>query len=78
MIVDCHTHINCPSRDIDTAEHLEACEKVDACIVLASGQSGSTEANKEISKYVKGHRKMVGFAVVNPVEDKIATRNMAW
>ena len=76
MIVDCHTHINCPSRDIDTAEHLEACEKVDTCIVLASGQGGSSEANKEISKYVKGHRKMVGFAVVNPAEDKIGTRNI--
>ncbi len=74
MIVDCHTHINCPSREIDAAEHLEACEKVSACIVLASGDGA--EVNKEVSKYVKSHRKMVGFAVVNPAEDNASTRNV--
>lgn len=73
LIVDCHTHINSPSREIDAAEHLEACEKVDACIVLASGDDNA-EVNKEVGKYVKGRRKMVGFAMVNPAEDKVGTR----
>lgn len=73
LIVDCHTHINCPSREIDAAEHLEACEKVDACIVLACGEGDNAEVNKEVGKYVKGRRKMIGFAVVNPAEDKIGT-----
>jgi predicted TIM-barrel fold metal-dependent hydrolase len=76
LIVDCHTHINCPSREIDAAEHLEACEKVDACIVLACGAGSNAEVNKEVGKYVKGSRKMVGFAIINPAEDKIGTRNI--
>ncbi|HIJ70060.1 MAG TPA: amidohydrolase family protein [Planctomycetes bacterium] len=74
MIVDCHTHISSPSSEIDVAEHLEACEKVDACIVLARGPGDSAEVNKEVSKYVKGRRKLVGFAIINPTRDKVGTR----
>jgi len=35
MIVDCHTHINCPGDDVDPSGHLAATETVDSCIVLA-------------------------------------------
>jgi len=76
LIVDCHTHINSPSREIDAAEHLEACEKVDACFVLACGAGDNAETNKEVGKYVKGRRKIFGFAMINPAEDKIGTRHI--
>jgi len=44
--------------------------------VLASGQAGSAEANKETSKYISQHRKTVGFAAVNPAEDGIGAKTI--
>ena len=35
MIVDCHTHVSFAMDDVETSEHLQAAETVDACIVLA-------------------------------------------
>lgn len=76
MIVDCHTHINNPSQTIETVEHLDACEKIDACIVLTRNRPESAGANKEVSHYVKEHSKMVGFAAINPIEDKISVKKI--
>ena len=73
MIIDCHTHINCPSGSIDTAGHSEACQKVDGCIVLAQ-RGGSTADNKKVSSYVSGKPEMAGFAVFNPLEDKLTPK----
>jgi len=88
MIVDCHTHINCALDDVETSEHLASAETVDACIVLATADgppgygSGlrrdkSEEVNKELAEYVNKHKeKMVGFAVVEPIKDKIGVNNL--
>ncbi len=71
MIVDCHTHINCPSSEIDTTEHIDACRKVDAGIVLAVGRDNGLEASRELGEYVKKHPKLVGFASLNPLRDPV-------
>jgi len=76
MIFDCHTHINSPLSEIETAEHLEACEKVDVSIVLTTTGQQRQQANKDVGKYVKNHQKMVGFAAVNPVEDGVSAKNL--
>lgn len=88
MIVDCHTHINCAGDDVEMSEHLSAAEPVDACIVLATSDgppgygSGlrrdeSEEVNKGLAEYVNKHKeKMVGFAVVEPIQDKISVNNL--
>jgi predicted TIM-barrel fold metal-dependent hydrolase len=76
MIVDSHTHIKSSSGQIDTAAHLEACEKVDHCIVLASGDDKSRNVNQELGEYVKRSKKMIGFAVVNPLEDKVSIKEV--
>ncbi|MEJ2648849.1 MAG: amidohydrolase family protein [Sedimentisphaerales bacterium] len=77
MIVDCHTHIEIAAGDSVTSEHLAAVETVNACIVLA-GQNGPTgEANKKLAQYVNKYKdKMVGFAVVQPDEDKVSTSSL--
>jgi hypothetical protein len=77
MIVDCHTHIKCRSGEVGTAEHLEACAKVDACIVLSSGKDDLASANKEVSQYVGQSQKMTGFAVVNPLVDKVGVKKVS-
>jgi len=77
MIVDCHTHINCAADDVEMSEHLAAAEMVDACIVLANADGPSEEVNKGLAEYVNKHKeKMVGFAVVEPIQDKISVNNL--
>ena len=77
MIVDCHTHINCAGDDVEMSEHLAAAEMVDACIVLATSDGPSEEVNKGLAEYVNKHKeKMVGFAVVEPIQDKISVNNL--
>jgi len=76
MIIDCHTHIKCPSSSIDTAEHLDACEKIDACVVLTDDSGDVIQANKEISKYAREHDKVIAFAALNPVEDKTGVKSV--
>ena len=77
MIVDCHTHVDFNAGDSVTSEHLIAVETVDACIVLASSNGSSKDNNKKLSQYVNKYKnKMVGFAVVQPNEDKISTNNL--
>jgi len=59
------------------SEHLAAAETVGACIVLATADGPSEEVNKRLSKYVNKHKeKMVGFAVIEPVKDKIGVNNL--
>ncbi len=77
MIVDCHTHINCAGDDVEMSEHLAASETVDVCIVLATADGPSEEVNKRLAEYVNKHKeKMVGFALVEPVQDKISVNNL--
>jgi predicted TIM-barrel fold metal-dependent hydrolase len=78
MIVDCHTHINCAAENVEASEHLAAMETVDICIVLAAPEGPSQEVNKKLSEYISRHKeKMIGFAVVEPTEDKISVKNLA-
>ncbi len=77
MIVDCHTHISSAADEVETSEHLQAAETVDACIVLAAATGPSEEANKRLSGYVSKHNeKMVGFAAVAPTKDTINAKNL--
>ncbi len=78
MIVDCHTHISCAAKNVDVSEHLAAAETVDICIVLPSPEDSSEDANKKVSDYVDKHKeKMIGFAVIEPVNDKISVKSLA-
>ena len=73
MIVDCHTHINCAADDVEKSEHLAAVETVDRCIVLAASDGPSDEVNKGLAEYVNKYKeKMVGFAVIDPIKDKVS------
>ena len=77
MIVDCHTHIEIAAGNSVASEHLAAIETVDACIVLAGSDGPTTDINKKLSQYVNKHKeKMVGFAVVQPDEDKVSTSSL--
>ncbi len=77
MIVDCHTHINCTADEVQMSEHLVAAETVDACIVLACSDGPSEEVNKKLAEYVNKHKeKMIGFALVEPLQDKINVNNL--
>ncbi len=79
MIVDCHTHITSPSGGADSADHLDATKNVDACIVLANHDSSNDDANKAVSEYVSRHQgQMVGFATLDPVNDKIGSKHIAF
>lgn len=71
MIIDCHTHIERVGYDISTDEHMFGCERVDKALVLAGCEGPSDEANAKVADYVRGNDKMAGFAVINPVEDRI-------
>ncbi len=77
MIVDCHTHINCPSSSVDTAQYAESCAQADACIILTCAQQDRGGANKEVGQYIKEKPKTLGFGVFNPVEDKIGLKKVS-
>jgi predicted TIM-barrel fold metal-dependent hydrolase len=72
MIVDCHTHIDFAGGDNAESEHLTAAETVDMCIVLSTLDGPSEDVNKKLAKYVDKHKtKMVGFAVLDPMDNKV-------
>jgi len=80
MIIDCHTHINCDiDDDVSTSEHLEAAQTVDACIVLATPDGPGDRVNKVLSEYVNKHKeKMLGFALIEPVNDNVGVKNLTF
>jgi len=79
MIVDCHTHITCATKNIEVSEHLAASEPVDKCIVLASPGGSSEDVNRSVCEYVgKYSRKMVGFAFIDPTRDKISVKDLSF
>ncbi len=76
MIVDCHTHVY-SLDDAGTSAHLAAAETVDACIVLARHDDSHDAVNRKLSEYVSRHKdRMVGFAVVDPTQDRIEGRTL--
>lgn len=75
MIIDCHTHINCPGGKLSPEDHFAESSQVGASFVLACPSDPNRQANKLVSEYVLRHpEKMFGFAVVNPVTDDITKR----
>ncbi len=76
MIVDCHTHVR-SLGEVDTSEHLTAVETVDACIVLASPDDSHETVNRKLSEYMERNKtRMVGFAVVDPTQDRIDEKSL--
>jgi predicted TIM-barrel fold metal-dependent hydrolase len=59
------------------SEHLAAAETVDRCIVLAASDGPSDEINKKLAEYANKYKeKMVGFAVIDPIKDKISVNKL--
>lgn len=74
MIVDCHTHLQCPDRGDIRAEHTEMCQRLDGCFVMA-GLSGDRETlNLELADYIKSNPNAFGLANLNPVEDPVSLK----
>ncbi len=76
MIADCHTHIKRTAGQADIADHLEASQQVDACIVLATAGESSEKSNKDLSDYVKNQPKMAAFGIFDPLKDKPTAKNI--
>jgi predicted TIM-barrel fold metal-dependent hydrolase len=75
MIIDCHTHITCPTSGLAAADHLAVLDKVDVCFVLPAAQHPSSEVNRAVSEYVKQYKaRMVGFGLLNPLTDRISAK----
>ena len=79
MIIDCHTHIDYKADDTACAEHLEACEKANGCMVLANRPKGAgKEINKQLSEYVSKYAdKMTGFGIVEPLTDNVSIKKLS-
>lgn len=79
MIVDCHTHICRGEGEIGQGSGFEASDKVDTCVVLAEpGERSSKDVNRELAEYVgKDSDRMIGFGLVNPLEDKTGAKQLA-
>ena len=71
MIVDCHTHLQCPDGGDIRADHAEMCEKLDGCFVMAGLSADRDATNKELADYVASNPKARGFANLNPVGDAV-------
>jgi len=79
MIVDCHTHVNFASDEVESSEHPAAAGTVDVCVVLATAGDESQEVNKKLSEYVARHKEQtVGFAVVEPTKDKTTVKELTF
>ncbi len=76
MIVDCHTHITFSDDGTGSIERSEADDKVDMSIVLGQRGADNFKANKQLGQYVAEQSKMMGFAAINPIVDKIGMRSM--
>ncbi len=76
MIVDCHTHVSFPADDAETAEHLEICSDLDACIVLPVSKKPKEKTNLLLSQYIAKNEKMHGFAVINPIKENVSLEHI--
>jgi predicted TIM-barrel fold metal-dependent hydrolase len=78
MVVDCHTHVKGVGlQESDVSEHLEAVEVVDKCLVLAAADGPADQVNPSLSEYVaKYEQKMVGFALVDPLNDGVSVKQL--
>lgn len=62
--------------ETEATRHTEVCAKVDTALVLSGRCEDAKKAQKQLSDYVGRNGKMIGFAAINPVEDKIGMRSM--
>ena len=76
MIVDCHTHLYCPERGNVSQDHLDMCEKLDGCFVMAGLNADRQTVNQDLADYVAGNNKAYGFANINPVEDAVRPKTV--
>lgn len=76
MIVDCHTHLHCPTRGLLTEEHRRLCSGVDACFVLAALGENREGINADLDAYLRQAPKVYGFAAINPVQDGISVKQL--
>lgn len=72
MIIDCHTHVNCPISPCDSVEFQEYLEKVDGAFVLTMQEDSNKSANERVSKYIASYEKAIGYAVVDPLRDNLS------
>lgn len=76
MIVDCHTHIDSAGDRYDSSLLLSA-GTVDISIVLAKGPDRQ-QANRRLAEYVEKNKgRLVGLAVIDPIEDDISVRGIS-
>ena len=71
MIIDCHTHLQCPEQGDIRSRHAEMCERLDGCFVMAGLLKDRNAVNTELADYVASNPKAYGFANINPVEDPV-------
>lgn len=76
MIIDCHTHISCPDQAVDAQQHKRACRDVDGCFVLGGYGLDRPQANQQLSQYISENPKAVGFAVIDPIADPLARKDL--
>lgn len=77
MIADCHTHINCPNKDSDTASHAAAYKDIATCFVLSHGLVDRIEQNEKVAQYASENKgKVFGFTSYDPVNDKVAVNSV--
>ena len=76
MIIDCHTHLSCPDHSVDPEQHRQAYRDLDGCFVLAGNVEDRPQANQRLSEYISDNPKMTGFAVIDPVSDSVARRDV--
>jgi predicted TIM-barrel fold metal-dependent hydrolase len=76
MIVDCHTHLQCPEQGDVKGAHAEMCEKLDGCFVMAGLSDDRVAVNKELAYYVASNPKAYGFASINPAEDPVRQKSV--
>jgi hypothetical protein len=71
MIIDCHTHLSCPERGDVSQEHVEMCDTLDGCFVMAGLSADRQAVNQDLADYVAGNTKAYGFANIQPVDDGV-------
>ncbi|MHC5156871.1 MAG: amidohydrolase family protein [Planctomycetota bacterium] len=76
MIIDCHTHLECPERGDIRIDHAEMCEKLDGCFVMAGLSNDREAVNQDLADYVTGNKKAYGFANINPAEDAVRLKSV--
>ena len=61
------------------ADHLAVLDTADVCFVMPAPEDSSKDVNRAVSEYTRQHKsRMVGFALLNPLADKITPRTISF